>query len=304
MSGAVRARLADGRWHFQHGPIDCILSAEGEAGVVAACVERAWQRFRGLLDELVAELSLLRADLSSGDGACSAPRGVVARRMVAACRRHAHGGRFITPMAAVAGSVAEELVAFFDDPRIRRAFVNNGGDIALHLSPGARFDIGLVTDPAHGLAGLPPDGRFRVDATTAVRGVATSGWRGRSFSRGIADAATVLAASASEADAAATVIGNAVDVADARIVRRPADTVRDDSDLGGRLVTCAVPPLDAAAIARALDAGAEVAREEIAHGRIIAAVLSLQGRCRIVGDTRSGGDATPATANHRSLVPC
>ena len=110
--------------------------------------------------------------------------------------------------------------------------------------------------------------------------------------------------SPARADAAATVIGNAVDVADARIVRRPADTVRDGSDLGRRLVTCAVPPLDAATIARALDAGAEVAREEIAHGRIIAAVLSLQGRCRIVGDTRSGRDATPAPANHRSLVPC
>ena len=39
-----------------------------------------------------------------------------------------------------------------------------------------------------------------------VRGVATSGWRGRSHSLGIADSVTVLAATAAMADAAATVI--------------------------------------------------------------------------------------------------
>ena len=112
MSGAVRRQLDDSRWHFQHGPIDCILLAEGERSAAAECVERAWQRFPGLLDELVAELPLLRTDLGSAAGAGVAPQGSVARRMVAACRVHAHGGRFITAMAAVAGSVAEELIAF------------------------------------------------------------------------------------------------------------------------------------------------------------------------------------------------
>ena len=123
-----------------------------------------------------------------------------------------------------------------------------------------------------------------IEAGSPVRGIATSGWRGRSFSLGIADAATVLAPSASAADAAATVIGNAVDVADPRIVRRPANEVRDDSDLGDRLVTCAVPPLPAAAVEAALAAGARAARAEIARGRIIAAVLSLQGRFVVVED--------------------
>ena len=306
MTGAVRALLGDGRWHLQHGPIDCILLAEGEPGVAAACIERAWERFRGLLAELVAELDLLRTDLSSLDGARIAPHGVVARRMVGACRRHAEGGRFITAMAAVAGSVAEELIGRFDDARIQRAYVNNGGDIAVHLAPGARFDIGLVADPAHGLAGLPLAGRFAIDAASGVRGIATSGWRGRSFSLGIADAVTVLATHASAADAAATVIGNAVDLDDPRIVRRPANRIRDDSDLGARLVTCAVPPLDAAAIGRALAAGAEAARSEIARGRIIASVLSLQGRVLVVDGASAGPIARPLAdaAFSRSLVPC
>jgi len=122
--------------------------------------------------------------------------------------------------------VAEELLGAFDDPRIVRASVNNGGDIALRLSPGASFEVGLVADPVRGLAALPLDGRFAIDGHSPVRGVATSGWRGRSFSLGIADSVTVLAASAAVADAAATVIANAVDVDDARIVRCPASAIR------------------------------------------------------------------------------
>ncbi len=307
MSGAVRRQLADGRWHFQHGPIDCILRAEGEAGAAAACIERAWLRFRTVLDELVGELPLLRTNLGSAEGAKVAPNGAIAQRMVEACRAHASNARFITAMAAVAGSVAEELIAAFDDPRIARAFVNNGGDIALHLAPGASFEIGLVTDPARGLAGLALDGRFAIDSASPVRGIATSGWRGRSFSLGIADSVTVLAASAAAADAAATVIANAVDVDDPCIVRRPANEGRDDSDLGDLPVTCAVPARSAAAIDFALAAGARAAWAEIAQGRIIAAVLSLQGRFVV---TEGASHAPPAASDRchppptRSLAPC
>jgi hypothetical protein len=102
-------------------------------------------------------------------------------------------------------------------------------------------------------------------------------------------------------------IANAVDADDARIVRRPACEIRDDSDLGDRLVTCAVPPLPAAAIAAALGAGTVVARTEIARGRIIAAVLSLQGRFAVV-EGESDAPAAPARRRletlSRSLVPC
>ena len=281
MSGvASRRALGDGRWHFQHGPIDCIVAADGDARAVAACVEHAWQRFRGVLAELVAELALLRADQS---GAPS-PSGAVARRMVVACAPHAHDGRFITAMAAVAGSVADELLASFDDAGVVRASINNGGDIALRLMPGTSFEVGLCADPVRGRFGAPLDGRFTVAASSPVRGVATSGWRGRSFSLGIADAVTVLATSAARADAAATIVANAVDVDAARLVRAPATAVRDDSDLGERLVTRDVPPLPERLVEQALDRGAAEARAQIRAGRIIAAVLALQGRWRVVGD--------------------
>ena len=281
---AVGRRLDRGRWHFHHGPIDCILGADGAEAVVAVAVEEAWLRFGGVLAELVGELPLLRADLSAQCAATVAARGSVARRMVEACRPYAESGTFITAMAAVAGSVAEELVDFFVRPGITRAFVNNGGDIALHLGTGEAFDVGVVADPALARAGGPLAGRFAVDVRSPVRGLATSGWRGRSFSLGVADSVTILATSAARADAAATIVANAVDVDDARIVRVPASAVRDDSDLGDRLVVRAVPPLPASLVDAALARGAGEARAEVDAGRIIGAALSLQGRWRVVGD--------------------
>jgi len=307
---ATRRRLDAERWHFQHGPIDCIVSASGERDAVAAACERAWSRFATILAELVAELPLLRADLAATP-APARPLGAVAQRMVDACRPHAAEGRFITAMAAVAGSVAEELVAAFAaEPRIARAAVNNGGDIALHLAPGESFVVGVCADPLRARFATPLDGRFVVDGASPARGIATSGWRGRSFSLGIADSVTVLAPTAAAADAAATIVGNAVDVEDRRIVRAPARSVRDDSDLGDRLVTRAVPALPDALVVAALAHGAAEARRQIAAGRIVAAVLSLQGRWSIVGDVAGAPwpnarpPAAPTVAAAPELATC
>ena len=286
MSTAQRARLPDGRWHFQHGPIDLVIGAEGQPGAVAAADAAAWARFEPLLAELVAELPHLRQPVADAASACPL-QGPVARRMWSACvPLRAEAAGFITPMAAVAGSVAQELIACYQRPGIQRAWVNNGGDIALHLAPGASARVGLFADldrfdvaaAARTTEGsLRTDAGFTVQAGDPVRGVATSGWRGRSQSRGIADAVTVLAASAAMADAAATVIANVVDVDDARIQRQPANAVRDESDLGERLVTVAVPPLPPALIEQALQRGLACARRLQALGLVQAALLVCQG---------------------------
>ena len=177
MNAAQRRPLPGGRWHFQHGPIDCVIGADGEPAAIARALEAAWARFQGVLTELVSELPLLRANLAAAPDEAVAPHGAVAQRMVAACRPYARQGIFITAMAAVAGSVAQELIGHFERPGVRRAYVNNGGDIALHLTAGESFEIGWVIDPDRPRAGV--DARFRVDAASRVRGVATSGWRGR-----------------------------------------------------------------------------------------------------------------------------
>lgn len=274
---ARRCALSGGRWHFQHGPIDIVIGADGSAAAVAAAHAAAWLRFQTILSELVSELPLLRTPVA---GPC-ALQGRVARRMWQACEPFCAG--FITPMAAVAGAVAEELIACYAREGIARAWVNNGGDIALHLAPGASVRVGLFADLARLDAlqlcdGIATDARFTVDAALPVRGVATSGWRGRSFSLGIADSVTVLARTAAAADAAATVIANAVNLDDARVKRRPACELKDDSDLGNIAVTVDVPALEPAGVECALQAGATCARELRAAGLIWSAALVCQGR--------------------------
>lgn len=284
---AARAELAPGRWHFQHGPIDLVIGADGDARAIRAAVDAAWGRFGEVLPELVGELRQLRAPVS-GERAPHATlagrerlRGPVALRMWDACAPFARG-TFVTPMAAVAGSVAEEIVAAFRRDGVRRAWVNNGGDIALHLAPGESLRVAVCADPREREAREIARNSLRVDAADRVRGIATSGWRGRSQSLGIADAVTVLAASAAQADVAATLVANAVDVEHPAIGRRPANEVRDDSDLGARPVTVEVGELPPSCVERALDAGVRRARAFVERGLLAQALLSLAGRSRIV----------------------
>jgi ApbE superfamily uncharacterized protein (UPF0280 family) len=274
------AILPDGRrLHLSDGPIDLIVEAYGPPDAIARAYRAATERLTGLLDELCAELPLLR--LAAAPGQCDVT-GPVARRMVAAVAPYA-ATTFITPMAAVAGSVADAVLAAMVDaagPELTRAYVNNGGDIALHLAPGRQFVAGLVTRPdgpsLYATAGIL--------AEQPIRGIATSGARGRSFSLGIADAVTVLARTAAEADAAATIVANAVDLADyPDIVRVPAADLQPDSDLGSRLVTRVVPTLEASARAEALARGLAVAEALISSGRIAAVALYLQGEARFAG---------------------
>ncbi|MGE0311081.1 MAG: UPF0280 family protein [Lautropia sp.] len=306
---ARQARLAEGRRHFHHGPIDLVIGADGADDALEASHEAAWTRFQQVLDELVGELRVLRTPVVAARVACAsgaAPlqraddcplRGSIARAMWFACRPFA--ADTITPMAAVAGAVAQDILEHYRRAGIERAWVNNGGDIAwLFASPRSpALRLGLFSDlaaldearlrEAATPRGLRVDGRVAVDPAMAARGAATSGWRGRSFSLGIADSVTVLARTAAQADAAATIVANAVDVDDPKIVRRPAITLKDDSDLGERLVTVDVPPLAPERVDAALEAGLACARRLLDAGLILQCTLVCQRRMRHV-DTRAG----------------
>lgn len=274
MNGAQRTRLADGRLHLHHGPIDLILRAEGLPNAVEAAEARAWSLFPSLLPGLVAELPLLRQAITA---TTPEPTGPVARRMLAACRPHA--ARFITPMAAVAGAVADTIRdAMLAEAPLTRLHVNNGGDIAVHLAPDQQITAGLVAsldDPVL-------FGRITITPEMGVGGVATSGWQGRSFSLGIADAVTVLAANAARADAAATMIANAVTLEGPSITRAPANSLDPDSDLGALPVTIAVGSLTPNHIEQALASGAETAQALLRQGLIRGAVLVLRQQCRLI----------------------
>jgi ApbE superfamily uncharacterized protein (UPF0280 family) len=273
------ALLADGqRLHLQDGPIDLIVEAGGRPVEIRTAYDAAARRFTGLLDELCAELAELRKPAQPDR---TELKGIVARRMHAAVAPFARDC-FITPMAA--GAVAEEVLgAMLKAARLDRAYVNNGGDIALHLEAGRQFSLGLMDRPdRYGVLRT-----LIVEARDPARGVATSGRHGRSFSLGIADAVTVLAKSAAQADAAATIIANAVDLpGHPAIARFPASELRPDSDLGDRLVTRDVGTLSEKEIATALDAGAARARELLVAGLIEGAILRLNGATRVVGTPR------------------
>ena len=285
--------LEDGRLHLNDGPIDLIVLAEGDGSSRETAFAAAIARFSTMLDELCAELPLLRSQ-SRFDAL--APIGVVARRMHASTLSLADD-KFITPMAAVAGAVADEILSrMLRAAPLRRAYVNNGGDIALYLSGDATLTIGVVDVPeAPSIFGVSA-----LDASHSVGGVATSGWRGRSFSLGIADAVTALAANAAQADAAATLIANAVDLpGQAAIIRAPANEIDPQSDLGDRLVTRSVGALSENDVACALASGEDEARRLIGCGAIVAASLRLCGVTRVVGSLAArspGAERRPASA--------
>lgn len=274
--------LPGNRLHLNHGPIDVILQGWGDPRALAQGYAAVADRFPAILPGLCAELPALRHP--------DAPlHGPIARRMAAATRPFRPA--FITPMAAVAGAVAEAVLRAFIRPGITRAFANNGGDIALHLDPGESLTCAIAARP--GTAD-----RITIREADPVRGIATSGWRGRSHSLGIADAVTVLAATAPMADAAATMIANAVDLpGHPAITRRPARDLAPDSDLGPRPVTTAVGPLSTPDITTALSAGETRAQRLRTQGLIEAAALFLHPCLRTIGPmTLSAPQKEPALA--------
>lgn len=266
----------DNRLHLSHGPIDLIIKAEGRAAQHA--YRKAIHAMQYLLERLVVELPSLRQKTQVPDQY----QHPIARRMAAATG--GYGNRFITPMAAVAGAVADHvLAAMTAESGLTKASVNNGGDIAFWLADG--YDMTAV------MANLDT-ARCTITHDSHCRGIATSGYGGRSFSLGIADAVVVLADNAANADAAATMIANAVtlpsdlpsDHPDSQAVTRmAANAIFPESDLGDQLVVRSVGALSATAIDYALDAGEDEAKAIMAVKPIAGALIRVKDHIRVVG---------------------
>ena len=305
-AGAHAQWLDDGRLHLHHGPIDLVIGADGTPGAVRQACSAAIDRFATVLEELVSELALLRTPV---DQIACRPLGCVAARMWAATMPHADIYRdayYVTSMASVAGAVADEILSVMRDAaELDRIYVNNGGDIALYLHPAAvavpHYTVGICADPnavlwshvnpkefAGDWAAKPvPDvfaGTIKITAADHIGGIASSGWKGRSHSLGVADLVTVLAPTAAAADVAATLIANAVWPDDNNkadwlgVHRQPADVLAPDSDLGSRLVTVHVDRLPDNVIVKALQRGAGVAEDMRQSGHICAAYGVVQGQ--------------------------
>src|SRR6185295_10369000 len=108
------------------------IEAWGRADEIAAAYRQAVQGFGDILEVLARELAVLRSPVGTFPPRLEGP---VARRMAAAVWPYRRV--FITPMAAVAGAVADEMLqAMLAGRDLEKAYVNNGGDIAIHLAPG------------------------------------------------------------------------------------------------------------------------------------------------------------------------
>lgn len=272
---AQMAFLPDGRrLHLNHGPIDLVVQAIGDPHEVQLSYNQARDCFPKILPTLVGELPNLRKPFDE----IWQPEGSVAQRMHKVCSKYCSD--FVTPMAAVAGAVADEVLQKTVSGRsLQKAFINNGGDIAFHLTQGQSLTAGLVMD----YHAPHLDGECLLTFEMPVRGIATSGWKGRSFSLGIADSVTVLANDGASADIAATLIANAVNTDHPAVERKPALTQDPDSDLHDYLVTTKVGRLNQEAVDDALNAGEKFALKIKQAGHIIAAVLVLQDNFRLVG---------------------
>ena len=273
------------RLHLQHGPIDLIIGADGP--LREAAFRAAELRFETVLEEIMTEIETLRAPIAMSS---ERPEGQIARQMFEAV--HPYASSFVTPMAAVAGAVADTILyAMRRVGPLPRAYVNNGGDIALHLAEGQRFKSAISRHDRHEI------GRIDVGSEEGIGGMATSGRHGRSLSLGIADSVTTLARSAAEADAAATLIANAVDLpAHPAIQRKAAQEVDPDSDLGDIKVVTGCAPLSASEISAALKRGAKRANQMREEGRITAVALHLQDQTCVLGSPFQILQRSPAYA--------
>jgi uncharacterized protein len=279
----VIQKLSEDRLQLRHGPIRVVLRAWGDPETVRKAQRLVTRHFPKILPELGEELPALRKPSGAKPAKFAS---VTAQRMADAAAPFAitpDGDVFVTPMAAVAGAVAEEILRIIQAAGpLDKVYVNDGGDIALYVAPGQVLTFGVAGDFSLGPAPVI-NGVIKIDDAMGLQGIATSGAQGRSFSLGIADSVTVLAKTAAVADVAATLIANAVNIESKTIKREKARSLDPDSDLGDQLVTTEVGRLKTEEIDTALDAGLVRAEDYVARGLIAGACLMLRGESRVVG---------------------
>ena len=250
----------DNRLFLRHGPINIVLEAIG------IDKDLAYQNVKGyfetLLEQLVLDMELLKEEVVFNRKF----NNKISQSMQDATERYSPA--FITPMAAVAGSIADNILrVLINNTNLEKAYVNNGGDVSFYLNKNQIMKTSLAAIP-----NMIAEIKYKDKS----RGIATSGWRGKSFSRGIADSVTVLADNAAMADAAATMIGNAVDIYNhPKIKKQPANEMYEDSDLKNLLITVEVGLLTKVEIKEALKNGYQTALQYINKDLINTALIQL-----------------------------
>jgi ApbE superfamily uncharacterized protein (UPF0280 family) len=262
--------LSNGVVLVDDGPMRMFITAfENGKPLVKLAEEGAHQAIR-VLEDLATFLSVIKRKSQELEIEEAFPN--VVRRMIEATIRMEELD--LTPLAAVAGAASDVVADFMFRKGGTKIIVDNGGDIAIRLRDGEVAKVGVKTE----IDAKQPTYLIPIDSTMEIGGVATSGLGGRSFTKGIASAATVLSQTAAFSDAAATVIGNFTNVEDANIVKSLAEKIYPDTDIGGEWVTVKVGNLSQDKIEEALNNGLSKAYSICEKGWINGALIALQGK--------------------------
>ncbi|MCL6449024.1 MAG: UPF0280 family protein [Armatimonadetes bacterium] len=262
--------LKEGKVLLDYGPVTMVIEARKKGSPDRRAAVAAARQAVLLLKEAASWLPVVRVPSGQVDLRPVYPP--VVNAMIAAVK--ATGDPQLTPLAAVAGAIAGFCARKAREEGADWVTVNNGGDLALVVPPGERIRVGVWEDLTRtGISHV-----IEVTSQSGIAGIATSGFGGRSFTLGVASAATVLAGTPGIADACATVLGNAVNVDHPAIVRVPAASIDPETDIPGLLVTKEIGYLPPEAVAAALQNGLAKARELHEKGLILGAVISLRGR--------------------------
>ena len=189
----------------------------------------------------------------------------------------ATGDPWLTPMAAVAGSVSDAVADSLQSRGAVKVTANNGGDIALRLAPGQSLGLGVLYDLEKG--GV--DRVVRLTPEKGVGGVATSGLGGRSLTTGIASGVTVFSARCAQADALATLLADRSIIDSPAVHTCRAGELDPDSDIADLTVVTGVDPLTEEEKAKALSQVMAEAELQYERGGLIACIATVQGRTAV-----------------------
>jgi ApbE superfamily uncharacterized protein (UPF0280 family) len=250
------------------GPMRLVIRAWNKTQPQILLARRAAEESISYLEQIARCRSLLSRPWPQIKNLCDDE---LAQRMVTSVKTIGDGD--LTPMAAVAGTIADAVADWLFERGLTRVIVDNGGDIAVRLAQGERATVGVRPQITSRLISHV----IYLDSSRSAWGVTTSGMGGRSFTRGIASAVTVLADNASVADAAATAVANSCFVEDKGIIQLPAEKIEPNSDLMGTLITTEVGHLSSEKILAAINNARLKADEFSQKGIIIGAFIALAG---------------------------
>ena len=262
------SKIIEERLYLEYGPTNLVVEA------VHKDKQKIYNYIIKNIDQMLSELSLELSKLREKTKDSTKFNSQIAKKMNDSTKIFLP--RFITPLASVAGAISEtlldETLSKFD---LEKIYINNGGDAAIFLKKKQKLKF-LVASTNSFLITLEGD--------NCKYGIATSGWKGRSFSMGIADSVTTIAKSSAIADAAATVIANDTDIKNHKnIKKQEASKIDEYSDLKNKLVTTYVGELSLNDIQKSLKKGVMTAKSLIKKNIILTALLNIKENYVYVG---------------------